>query len=174
VPCATIHPRRSSPARLTSEGRRALHAGRRFSRNVAQGAHGSGDASRAGARFERAFESSHEHGKTARGNERLILAQCAGRVFESGHRVDLGLRRVASRSLDDARAGGFPRRAVTFGHPPQIDLRLHDEDRAHVLADQPEKRRVAFGERLLRIDKVEHRVRARQIGKRCAPVCRIE
>lgn len=53
------------------------------------------------------------------------------------------------------------RTAIALRLLPQVDLRLYDENRIDVLPDDAQERRVAFGERLLRVDEIEHRVGSR-------------
>lgn len=83
--------------------------------------------------------------------------------------------RVHGGEPRDAIVGVRPRRAlVALRLPPQVDFGLHDEDRVDVLADDPKERRIAFRERLLRIDQVKHGIGRRQELQSGAPMRRID
>ena len=84
------------------------------------------------------------------------------------------MRGVNGRTRDDPGAGVLPRLVLAFAHSPQIDLRLHDEDALDIAPYDSKKRCVAFGERLLRVDEVEHGIGRRQIGERRAAMGRID
>ncbi len=106
--------------------------------------------------------------------QRLVAAQQAFGVLAGGEREDRRAGRVQRGLRDDALRGGLPGFALALVHAPQVDLGLHDEDRLDVPAHDAEERRVALGERLLRVDQVEHGVGAGQIRERRAAVGRVD
>ena len=120
---------------------------------------------------ERSVERGEELLEAAGFDERRIRVERTFGVRARGQRVDVRTRRVYRRQARDPVVGVLPSRApVGLSLLQEIDLGLHDEDRVDVPSDDFQKRRVAFCERLLRIDEVEHRVRRRQEVQRSSPV----
>ena len=110
-------------------------------------------------------------------------------VLARGERIHGRAGRVLRRLRDDALRRDLPRLTLERARgrvviefslrcagrrTPQVDLRLHDEDRLDVAPHDAQKRRVAFGERLLRVDQVQHRVGAGQIRQRRTAVRRVD
>src|SRR5665213_3543641 len=145
-------------------------------RDATRFAGGAAQPRAAGRRDQRCVERSAELAEAALRNQRVVVREQSLGVFARGEGKDGRPRRVLRRLLEDALRGGLPRLTVRgrIRHAPEIDLRLNDEHRLDVTADDPQERGVAFGERLLRVDQVEHRVRPGEIRERRAPVRRID
>ncbi len=137
----------------------------RFGRSAAQ-------TRTAGRGDERGIERGEEFGEPALRHQLRVAGEQTFGILARGEREDRRIRCMHGGLGDDACGRGLPRFAPAggIGHAPQIDLRLYDEHALDVAADDAEKRRVAVGERLLRVDQVEDGIGAGQVRQRRPPM----